>query len=169
MSLFLCDERISHRLLSTPGVYLFFSLASIKVAYDSSVVRSLGTSIRGHTPTRVTDKPRHPGEKQTDSSPERRGQSSLPETQDRGCRLRCDFYWSSPLFRFRRPLSSLVFITSVTNDSMSVQNRSDWSMRGTMVSGVSSEPIAWPRTSLATPHFAQTKSACSALSTGESQ
>ena len=30
-------------------------VGSIKVAYDSSVIRSTGTSIRGHTPTRQTD------------------------------------------------------------------------------------------------------------------
>ena len=49
------------------------------------------------------------------------------------------------------------------------QFRSDWSMRETIVSGVSSAPTACPRASLATAHFAQTKSACSALSTGKSQ
>ena len=72
------------------------------------------------------------------SSPERRGQLSPPETQDRGCRPRCDFNWPSLLLRSRRPSSSLVFITSVTNDSMSAQFRSDWSMRKTIVSAVSS-------------------------------
>ena len=30
-------------------------VGSIKVAYDSSVIRLLGTSTRGHTPTRITD------------------------------------------------------------------------------------------------------------------
>ena len=114
----------------------------LKVAYDSSVIRSPGTPIRGHTPVRQAEWPRQPGEEQKNSSPDRRGQPSLPRAQDRGCRPRCDFYWPFPLFRSRRPSSSLVFITSVTNDSMSVQNRSDWSMRGTIVSGVSLEPTA---------------------------
>ena len=105
----------------------------LKVAYDSSVIRSPGTFIRGHTRARRTDKPQQSGEDQKESSPERRGQSNPPESQDRGCRPRCVFYWPSPLFRSRRTSSTLVFITSVTNDSMSVQNRSDWSMRGTIV------------------------------------
>ena len=77
--------------------------------------------------------------------------------------------WPSPLFESRRLSSSLVFITTVTHDSMSVQIRSDWSIGETIVSGVSSAPTAWPTASLATSHFAQTKSARSALSTGESQ
>ena len=34
----------------------------LKVAYDSSVIRSPETPIRGHTPVRQTDYPRQPGE-----------------------------------------------------------------------------------------------------------
>ena len=67
--------------------------------------------------------------------------------------VRCDFYWPYPMFRSRRPSSSLVFITSVMNDSMSVQIHSDWSIRETIVSGVSSAPAAWPTAALAMPHF----------------
>ena len=93
----------------------------LKVAYDSFVIRSPGTPIRGHRPVKQAEWPRQPGEEQKDSSPDRRRQPSPPRTQDRGCRPRCDFYWPSPLFRSRRPSSSLVFTTSVTNDSMSVE------------------------------------------------
>ena len=58
-------------------------------------------------------------EKGEEASPDRRGQPSPPKTQDRGCRPRCDFYWPSLLPRSARPSSSLVFITRVTNDSIS--------------------------------------------------
>ena len=80
--------------------------------------------------------------------------------------FRQSFYWPSPMFRSRHPSSSLVFIRSKTNDSIGVQIRSDWSMRETIVSGVSSAPTAWSTATLATPHFMQKKSACSTLSTG---
>ena len=93
---------------------------------DSSVIRSLGTPFRGHTPVRQTDQPRQPG---GGTPTERREQSSPPETQDRGCRPRCDYYWPNPLFPSRNPSGSLVYTTSVTNDSMNVQIRSNWSIR----------------------------------------
>ena len=46
---------------------------------------------------------------------------------------------------------------------------SDWSIREIVVSGVSSAPTVCPTVPLATPHLVETKSACSALSTWESQ
>ena len=92
-----------------------------------------------------------------------------PKMQDRGCTPRCDFYWSPLLPRFARPSSSLVFITRVTKDSISIHFCSDWSMRETIVSGVSCAPTARPTASLSTPHLAQTKSVCSALSTRDPQ
>ena len=61
--------------------------------------------------------------------PGRRGQPSPPKTQDREYRPRCDFYWPPLLPRPARPLSSHVFITRVTNDSISIHICSDWSMR----------------------------------------
>ena len=99
----------------------------------------------------------------------RPGRPSPPRTQDGGCRPRCDFYWPPLLSRSARPLSSLVFITRVTNDSMSIHICSDWSMRETIVSGVSFAPTARPTASLSAPHLAQTKSVCSAFSTRERQ
>ena len=69
------------------------------------------------------------------SPPNRRGSPVRP-----GLATRCvdpDAILTSP-----RRCYSLVFITSVTNDSMSVQIRSDWSIRGTIVSGVSSASTA---------------------------
>ena len=48
-------------------------------------------------------------------------------------RPRCYFYWPFLLFRFTRPSRSFAFITGVTNDSMSVQIRSHWSIRETIV------------------------------------
>ena len=65
-----------------------------------------------------------------------------PRRRTAGAGPRCDFYWPSPFFRSRCPSSSLVVITSVTNELMSVQNRSDLSMRENIVSGVSSELTA---------------------------
>ena len=137
----------------------------LKIAYDSSVIRSPGTPIRVHTPVRQNRlaAPTRGGIK--DSSPGRHGQPSPPETQDRGCRPCCDFYWTSWSPRSACPSSSLMIITSVTNDSISIHICSDWSMRETIVSGVSCAPTAQPTASLATPHLAQTKSVCFALST----
>ena len=63
----------------------------LKFAYDSSVIRSPGTSSRGHKLARRNDKQHQPGQDQKESFPERRGQSNPPESQDRGCRPRCDF------------------------------------------------------------------------------
>ena len=97
------------------------------------------------------------------------GQPSPPGTQDCGCRPRCNFYWPSLSPRSARPSSSLAFITRVTNDSISIHFCSDWSMRETIVPGVSYAPTARPTASLATPHLAQTKSVCSALSTRDPQ
>ena len=71
--------------------------------------------------------------------------------------------------RSARPSSSLVFITRVTNDSISIYICSDWSMRETIVSGVSSAPTAQPTASLSALHLAQTKSVCSAFSTRDPQ
>ena len=71
-------------------------------------------------PLGLTDQPRQPREEK-DPSPNRRGKPSPPGTYDQGCRSRCDFYSPSPLFRSRRPSSSLFFITSMTNDLMSVE------------------------------------------------
>ena len=71
---------------------------------------------------------------QEDSSHGRRGQPSPPKMQDCGCRPRCDFYWPPLLPRSARPSSSLVFVTRVMNDSISVHICSDWIMRETIVS-----------------------------------
>ena len=101
--------------------------------------------------------------------PIRLGQPSPPKTQDRGCRPRCDFYWPPLLPRSARLSSSLVFITRVTNDSISIHFCSDWSMRETIVSEVSCAPTARPTVSLSAPHLTQTKSVCSALSTRDPQ
>ena len=86
-----------------------------------------------------------------------------------GCRPRCDFYWLSLSPRSARPSSSLVFITRVTNDSISIHICSNWSMRETIVSGVSWAPTARPTASLATSHLAQTKRVYSTLSTRDLQ
>ena len=136
----------------------------LKVAYDSSVIRSAGTPIRGHTPIRQADQPRQPGEEQEDSSLGRRGQPSPPKTQDHGCGPRCDFYWPPLLPRSARPSSYLICITRMTNDSISIHVCSDWSMRETIVSGVSCAPTARQTASLS-----QTKSVCSAFSTRDPQ
>ena len=109
----------------------------LKVAYDSSVIRSPGTSIRGHTLVRQANQPLQPEEEQEDSSPGRRGQPSPPKTQGHGCRPRCDFYWPSLLPRSAHPSSSLIFITRATNDTISIHICSDWTMRETIVSEVS--------------------------------
>ena len=69
-----------------------------------------------------------------------------------------NFYWPTLLPRSARPPSSLVFITRVTNDSISIHIFSDWSMRETIVSGVSCAPTARPTASLLAPYLAQTKS-----------
>ena len=60
---------------------------------------------------------------------------------------------------------ALVFITRVTTDSLSVQIRSDWNIRETIVSGVSSAPTTdrWPplprptlrRRRVRAPHYLQ--------------
>ena len=89
--------------------------------------------------------------------------------RDHGCRRQRDFYWPSPLQRSLHPSKSFVLITHVMKDSMCFQTFSDRSMRGIVVSGVSSELIAPPTASLATFHPSQTKSVRSASSTGESQ
>ena len=60
----------------------------------------------------------------------------------------------------RTPIELLVFITRVTNDSISIHICSDWSMRETIVSGVSCAPTTRRRASLSAPHLAQTKSVC---------
>ena len=86
--------------------------------------------------------------------------SSPPGTRERECKPRCGFYWPSPLFCYLRHWSSIVFITNVTNDLMSIQIRSDWSMRETIVSRENLKPIARPTVSHSTPHLVQTKSAC---------
>ena len=115
--------------------------------------RSPRTPIRGRTPVRQTDQPRRTGKERSDSSPERRGHPSPPKTQDCRCRPRCDFYWPPLLPRSARPSSSLVFITRVTNNSISIHFCSDWSMRETIVSGMSCAPTARPTASLATLQF----------------
>ena len=71
--------------------------------------------------------------------------------------------------RSARPSSSLVFITRVTNDSISIHICSDWSMRETIVSGVSCAPTARPAASLSALHLAQTNSVCSAFSIRDPQ
>ena len=71
--------------------------------------------------------------------------------------------------RSARPSSSLVFITRVTNDSISIHICSDWSMRETIVSGVSCAPTARPTDSLSAPHQPQTKSVCCAFYTRDPQ
>ena len=73
--------------------------------------------------------------------------SSPPGTHDRGCKPRCDLYWPSSLFCSLRPKRSLIFITSLTNDSI----RSDWSIRETIVSEVNSAPTAWQIISFVNP------------------
>ena len=78
-------------------------------------------------PLGLTDQPRQPGEEK-DPSPNRRGNPvRLGLAVEGAGPSRCFAYDAHP---------TLAFITSVTNDSMSVHLRSDWSIRETIVSVV---------------------------------
>ena len=84
-------------------------------AYESFLMRLSGTHSHGRSPVRLNRLATPVGEEKS-TLPSLTWWPSLPGMRDRGCMSWYDFYWPSLLFYSLCPSSSLVFITSVTND-----------------------------------------------------
>ena len=130
----------------------------LKVAYDSSVIRSPETHPRPHI--RQANRVAAPAIGEIKGFLPRMTRTAK-SARDAGPRAQapCDFYLPSLLPRSARPSSSLVFITRVTNDSISIHFCSDWSMIETIVSGVSCAfmETRYKETNLLWPYFTKHK------------
>ena len=133
----------------------------------TDLLRAAGSGFKSQTILPSSVSPRISPAYKFLSTPAR--QPCPPEKSGRACSPQSGFHWPFPLLRYLRLSRPFGLITNVINDSMCFQKSLDWSMRGTIVSGVGLALTARPTAFLATAHLAQTKSVCSALSTGEPQ